>query len=105
LQKEEKLIHLFFKSPFAKNCWSIIGVPVPTWLKPDRATRYLRRKIRKSFAMEILMCCCILLERNYWIFKNEDPSVERCKILFKEGFALVIHTAKATLKPVMESWL
>jgi hypothetical protein len=30
LQCEEKMRHLFFKCPFAKNCWSAIGVTVPT---------------------------------------------------------------------------
>jgi hypothetical protein len=35
LQKEERLRHLFFKSPFAKNCWNQIGILVPTWLKPE----------------------------------------------------------------------
>jgi hypothetical protein len=30
-QSEEKLGHLFFKCPFAKNCWAAIGIHVPTF--------------------------------------------------------------------------
>jgi hypothetical protein len=30
LQREERLMHLFFKYLFAKNCWLSIGVQVPT---------------------------------------------------------------------------
>jgi hypothetical protein len=36
LQKEEKLRHLFFKCPFAKNYWNIIGVTVQHGLKLRR---------------------------------------------------------------------
>jgi hypothetical protein len=43
IQKEGRLRHLFFKCSFAKNCWAQIGVNVPTWLKPDRATRHIKR--------------------------------------------------------------
>jgi hypothetical protein len=43
LQREEKLLHLFFKCSFAKNCWLQIGVVVLTWLRLDRATRHIKR--------------------------------------------------------------
>jgi hypothetical protein len=101
------LRHLFFRCPFAKNCWLQIAVLVPMWLKPDRAIGHIRRKLRVPFAMEIiiLMCCCIWKERNSWIFKNEDPSIEKCKINFKKDFALVIYRAKSRHNDDMESWL
>jgi hypothetical protein len=57
LQREEKLRHLFFKCSFARNCWNIIGVRVPTWMKPERATRH-KRALRLPFAMEIMVIMC-----------------------------------------------
>jgi hypothetical protein len=107
LQRVKNLRHLFFRCPFAKNCWLQIEVLVPMWLKPDRATSHIRRKLRVPFAMEIiiLMCWSIWKERNSWIFKNEDPSIEKCKINFKKDFALIIHRAKSRHKDDMESWL
>jgi hypothetical protein len=61
LQHEEKLKHLFFRCSFAKNCWSQIGVNVPTWLKPERAIKHIKRILRVPFVMKIiiLMCWCI----------------------------------------------
>jgi hypothetical protein len=58
MQKEEKLRHLFYRCPFAKECWLQIGINLPTRLKPDRATRYIRRKLEVSFAMEIIILMC-----------------------------------------------
>jgi hypothetical protein len=53
LQKEEKLRHLFYRCSFAKCCWQQIGIFVPTWLRPHRATQYIKRKPGVSFSMEI----------------------------------------------------
>jgi hypothetical protein len=107
LQREESLRHLFLKCAFARNCWNQIGVMVPTWLKPERATRHLKRLLGVPFAMEIIviLCWCIWKEQNSWIFNNEDPPVERCKATFKREFAMVIHRSKERLVPEMQAWL
>jgi hypothetical protein len=47
LQKEERVRHIFYRHPFAKNCWNSIGITVPTWLKPERASRH-SKKVPKS---------------------------------------------------------
>jgi hypothetical protein len=57
LQKEEKLRHLFYRCPFAKQCWLQIDIVVPTWLKLDRA-KSIKRKLRNPFAMEIIILMC-----------------------------------------------
>jgi hypothetical protein len=95
-QKVEKLRHLFFRCPFAKNCWNAIGVQVPHWFRPDRATKRIKRSLDKPFAMEIiiLMCWCIWSSRNAWLFSNEASEVQRCIVLFKSEFAMVIHRSK-----------
>jgi hypothetical protein len=107
LQREEALRHLFFKCSFAKNCWSLIGVNVPSWLKPERATRHIKRQLRLPFSMDIIitMCWSIWSERNSWLFSNEDPQPLKCKEKFTREFALVIHRAKKSLVPHMQSWL
>jgi hypothetical protein len=55
LQREETLRHLFFSCPFAKNCWALIGVLTPTWLRATRAMTYMKCHIGLSFAMEIII--------------------------------------------------
>jgi hypothetical protein len=106
-QNEEKLRHLIFKCPFDRNCWQAIGVTVSSWLKPDRATRRIKRSFNKPFAMEviILMCWSIWTERNGWLFQNEDPSIQGCMSVLKRELALAIHRAKKSWAPDLQSWL
>jgi hypothetical protein len=107
LQKEERLRHLFFKCSFGRNCWLQIGVIVSTWLKPTRATRYIKRMLRVPFAMEIIitMCWCIKSERNEWLFNNVHPLVGNCKAKLKKEFDMVIHRSKISRKYDIKSWL
>jgi hypothetical protein len=53
----------------------------------------------------ILMCWSIWKECNDWLFNNEDSSVDHCMFLFKREFTLVIHRAKESSIPDMQSWL
>jgi hypothetical protein len=82
-------------------------VTVPTRLKPERATRRIKRSLNKPFAMEviILMCWSTWSERNGWIFSNKDPRVVDCIATFKRELALVIHRTKKSWVPELESWL
>jgi hypothetical protein len=63
-----------------------IGVLVPTYLRPEGATKHIKRALGVPFAMEIIivMYWCIWKERNRWSFNNEDPSLEHCKLNFKK---------------------
>jgi hypothetical protein len=78
---------------------------VLTWLKPNRATRYIRRKLRTPFAMEIIILICwnILTERNRWVFDIMDPMVQNCKQTFKREFAL--YRVKEDQVQAMQLWL
>jgi hypothetical protein len=107
LQKAEKLRHLFYRCSFAKQCMLQIGIIVPTSLKPDRATRYIKRKLRIPFAMEIiiLMCWNIWIERNIWVFDSVDPTVQNCKATFKREFTLLWHKVKEDHVLATQSWL
>jgi hypothetical protein len=92
---------------FARNCWAHIAVNASSWLKPERATRHIKRILRVPFAMEIiiLMCWCIWSQRNAWLFQNEDPQVLKCKDHFKRESGLVIHRSKRSRLDEMQSWL
>jgi hypothetical protein len=80
---------------------------VPTWLRAERATTYMRRAINKPFVMEVIitMCWSIWKERNAWIFNDEDPSVDRCIFRFKREVALVILRAKGQTQSSMKQRL
>jgi hypothetical protein len=57
LQREETLGHLFFKCSFARNCWQLIGVVVPSWLRPERVTRHLKRALGFHSLWNSLFSC------------------------------------------------
>jgi hypothetical protein len=99
--------HIFYRCPFAKTCWNLIRIQVPTWLKPERATKHIKRSLRVPFAMDIIitMSWCIWIDRNAWIFNNIDPSVANCRINFKKEFTLVIQRSKKKWVPDMQIWL
>jgi hypothetical protein len=107
LEKGQKLKHLFLRCPFAKNCWLLNTVNAPTWLRPDRAIRHIKRTLRVPFAMviTILMSWSIWKVINVWLFNGEDPSVMKCKTTFKKEFQMLIHRAKTSSISNMEEWL
>jgi hypothetical protein len=98
---------MFYRCSFAKCCWQRIGIFAPTWLRPHRATQYIKRNLGVSFSVEIivLMSWSIWTKRNKWIFNNEDPSVEQCMNTFKREFTLLWHIVKEDLVTSMQSWM
>jgi hypothetical protein len=84
-----------------------IGVVVPGWLRPERATKRLKRSLGVPFAMEIIMIMswCIWKECNGWLFGFEDPSVEHCFLIFKKEFILATHRVKESMANDMKLWL
>ncbi|GJM87799.1 hypothetical protein PR202_ga03792 [Eleusine coracana subsp. coracana] len=107
LQRTESLRHLFFTCNFAKRCWQSIEISFPGHLQPLQVVRRLKRRLMKSFFMEIiiLMNWCICVQRNEWLFNHKDPSLENCKDHFKQEIAMVIHRAKGDLKQKLQQWL
>ena len=57
--------------------------------------------------MEIIvtMCWSTWTVRNYAIFRNVQPSVQSCKLIFRREFAQVILRAKNSLAPLLTQWL
>jgi hypothetical protein len=107
LQKGERVRHIFYGCSFAKNCWNSIGIIVPTWLKPERASMHIKRSLNVPFAMDIIitMSWCIWIKRNAWIFNEDDPTVANCKRNFKKEFTLVIQRSKKKWVPEIQAWL
>lgn len=101
LQEEESLDHLFLKCNFAKRCWQVIGISFSTHLRPLQIIKVIKRKLKVPFFMEIIICMAwsIWMQRNDWLFKGEDPTVDKCKEHFLQEFAMVIHRAKAKIPP------
>jgi hypothetical protein len=63
-------------------------------------------QLKVPFAMDSfinIMYWSIWIERNVWIFNNEDPLVEKGKTTFKRVFSMVIHRAKNKLVSDMET--
>jgi hypothetical protein len=106
-QRVETARHLFLHCSFAKNCWAMIRVLVPSWLRAERATAYIKHYINKPFTMEIIiiMSWCIWKELNGWLFNNKDPSVQHCWSSFKTEFAPVIRRVKGQRAILMSQWL
>jgi hypothetical protein len=105
-QREEKLRHLFFKCSYAKNYWLSIGVQVPTWLRPHRAIKHIKRNLRLPFAMEIIICMCwsIWTERDAWILEKRILQL-LCVRQHSGKSCLVIHRCKKRYVSDLESWL
>jgi hypothetical protein len=55
LQTVESVGHLFLRCSFVNYCWLRIRVHVPTWLKPDKATRHIKRSLGVQFAIDIII--------------------------------------------------
>jgi hypothetical protein len=99
-QMEETRGHLFIYCNFAKQCWE--GIAIPPHLATLRALKWIRRKLKVPFTMEvlILMTWCIWKTRNNWIFIEVDPTEEDCWRLFHKEFLLLLHRPKQVTFPL-----
>lgn len=85
---EESVTHLFLECPFAQACWGTLGLVVPMMTPPFDIVVMFRDQLQCSFALEILitMSWSIWSVRNDLIFRGIQPSVQRCKSIFKREF-------------------
>jgi hypothetical protein len=106
-QREENLRHLFFRCAFAKNYWAIIGITIPPLIRTERVILHFKRTLGLPFAMDIviIMSWCIWKERNSWLFEQEDPSIEKCRLNFKKEFNLLIHRTRKPYVNDMKTWI
>jgi hypothetical protein len=107
LNIEEDLLHMLFHCPFAMACWYSLQVFIPNSEDISIILESLKDQLRVPFFMEIIiiMCWSISMMRNDIIFWNLAHSIQRCRIVFRNEFALVVLRAKAHLHPFIDQWL
>ena len=107
LDHEEDLFHLFFHCPFAVSYWYSLNVLVPNSLDLEFLLQSFKSQLRVPFFVEVIvtMCWSIWSMRNDAIFNNLAPSLQRCKMVFRKEFALVILRGKAKFHPLVDQWL
>jgi hypothetical protein len=93
---EESVTHLFLDCPFAQTCWASLGLLVPQSVDQFDTIVMFRTQLHCPFALEILitMCWSIWSIWNDLIFRGIQPSLQRCKAVFKREFAQVTLRAK-----------
>jgi hypothetical protein len=98
---EETLLHLFVECPFAQACWNTLHLLLPTQNDFFQVLVSLKAQIRLPFFMEIVitMCWSIWTVQNDLIFRNMLASVQRCRSIFKQEFALVMLRAQGKYQP------
>lgn len=104
---EDTVDHLFLECPFAKNCWSLVGLTIVN--TPDMFQRFesLKQQLNVKFFMEviIILCWSIWTIRNDAIFRGLPIDCLRCLELFKFNFGQLLWRAKKKYFPLIESWL
>jgi hypothetical protein len=107
LNIEEDLLHMLFHCPFAMACLYSLQLYIPNSEEVSVILKSLRSQLRVPFFMEIIitMCWAIWMMRNDVIFRNLAHSIQRCRNVFRNEFALVILRAKACYHPLVDQWL
>nr|TKW18691.1 hypothetical protein SEVIR_5G447800v2 [Setaria viridis] len=93
---EVTLFHLLLKCPFAQECWINISLFANLSDEPYTILSSFRTQIQVQFFMEIiiLMCWCIWMARNDWIFRGIIPTVHDAMLRFKIVFTQIILRVK-----------
>nr|TKW03671.1 hypothetical protein SEVIR_7G056400v2 [Setaria viridis] len=104
---EETLFHLILECPFAQECWINISLFTDLSQEPYSILNSFRIQLQVKFFMEviILMCWCIWMERNDYIFQGINPSVHSAMSRFKVVFTQVMLRVKEDWKQLMIEWL
>jgi hypothetical protein len=84
--EEEPLIHLFWSCPFASQCWDFICPQRRNNLSVIESFYDIRDKLKLHFAMEIIILAAwsIWIIKNNKILKNQRPSFQSSKAIFRE---------------------
>jgi hypothetical protein len=108
LQKEESIIHLFFKCNYVKRCWQKIGIAPQRASHQYTVMQNIREQMTIQWRMEaiITMLWCIWKTRNGWIFEGTPPTPFCCLQMFKKEMFLISYRMKAMLaEQVIRSWV
>ena len=107
LNPTETVMHLLFYCPFAKDSWGIMNFHFADNLSIPQIFQAWRTLLNVSFSLDIfiLLCWGIWMMRNDVIFRNKNPSVEDCKRTLTVESLMLLHRTKATITPILESWI
>lgn len=96
---EETRLHLFLDCPFARVCWSTLGLQIGTPANPLDIITSFRVQLNLPFSLEIIisMSWAIWSVRNDAIFRNIQPTIHNAKRHFRSDFAQVIHSTNHSL--------
>lgn len=65
LDTEETVQHLFLQCEFARHCWQIIGVDIPSDADFPNAMTFLKDFLHSQFYMEAIILLCCLCSRTH----------------------------------------
>lgn len=104
---EELVNHLFLACPSATACWDSLGLIIQQPDDPSATLQLFRIQLQLSFFMEIIitMCWSVWAVKNDLIFRDVQPSMQRCQSVFKREFAQVILRVKAAYLRRISQWL
>jgi hypothetical protein len=96
---EETLEHLFLHCDFAKQCWNLLGIDIPTNSNFPDIVSIPKARLQSEFFMVtiILMSWSIWKARSDLIFKNLQTNVQNCKMNFFNELNLVLFRVKPSL--------
>lgn len=104
---EETLEHLFLQCPFAIQCWQMLHLQIDFLYNSIQSLQSFKVQLHVPFFMDviILLSWCIWMARNDQIFRNIQPTLQRCRSHFEQEFAWVILRAKKSLPQEMQLWM
>ncbi|XP_066334538.1 uncharacterized protein [Miscanthus floridulus] len=84
LETEETVQHLFLQCQFAKECWHILQIHIPSDVDFPEVMHFLRDALQSQFYMAaiILMSWAIWTSRSACIFNGLVPSVDYSRSTF-----------------------
>lgn len=102
LNAEESLHHLFLDCPYAMSFWNMLGLAHLIQMDIFDTLNQFRGQIQ---TLCIAMFWAIWSVRNDAISRNQQHSLQTCKVIFKQELARVKLRAKSDLRLHLQLWL
>lgn len=103
---EETLEHLFLECTFARACWNLLDINLPSNIDVQWRLQIIKDKLNSPFFMNAsLMCRTIWSARNDLIFKTIQANIQTSKEIFKREISLLLHRIKDTLASSLGTWI
>jgi hypothetical protein len=92
---------------FAKQCWEILGVDIPSDEEFPNVMAFLKDAIHSQFFMEtaILLCWAIWVTRSAFIFSDIQPEIADSRAVFVKELKLLKHRVNSRYNQSFDQWL